>query len=427
VTVTTSSRIQCIDQSNHGEKTEQVSQMAAIYACAQLTIVAAEGENPDHGLLHISRKPDPLLVSASLNLLQFVPFPDQSEAVAALGTSIWASRAWTFQECYFSRRRLFFTGDQVVYICNDENDRRMPAGWSPSQDRSVLISQDNCAQAIRIIRAYSDRQLSYESDALAAIVSTLDALRGDTMQHVWAVPLRNQEPLLFWSHDEPCTRRYGFPSWSPIAWTGKLNWYTLETTEAWAVELLTHPESIDDKFRSVPHNIGDYEDLPRFLKITAHMARMRLLKAPVLGGDGAFLDFANQRLFLSFPLDYNVDIILQPNWDVDPCTLDPHNPIIGILEGPPKWNQALVSDQKILLTQRRGSFYERVGFLRLVLTSILHSCSGVDDQYFRFFHKDDVRLSRVHASHGDGKTADFDILERRNCSLFFVQDSIVLG
>lgn len=35
---------------NHGEKMEQISQMADIYACAQLTIIAAAGEDANYGL-----------------------------------------------------------------------------------------------------------------------------------------------------------------------------------------------------------------------------------------------------------------------------------------------------------------------------------------------------------------------------------------
>lgn len=42
--------MQCIDQMNHGEKMEQISQMADIYACAQLTIIAAAGEDANYGL-----------------------------------------------------------------------------------------------------------------------------------------------------------------------------------------------------------------------------------------------------------------------------------------------------------------------------------------------------------------------------------------
>jgi hypothetical protein len=45
------SLVQCIDQKNHHETKVQIAQVAEIYASAQLTIIAAAGEDAYHGLI----------------------------------------------------------------------------------------------------------------------------------------------------------------------------------------------------------------------------------------------------------------------------------------------------------------------------------------------------------------------------------------
>jgi hypothetical protein len=421
--------------------------MADIYACAQLTIVAATGRDADQGLLRIYRRSNIQPFSTSLRSLQLLPYPKQSRMRHSMETSKWASRAWTFQECYFSRRRLFFVGEQVIYICNHNNGRLMPVGWSPSQDTSFLKSHDNTHRAMNLISAYSGRHMTYDSDALAAIVSALNTLSDDTMRHIWGLPLRyhdlsrsgpnpysDGELALFWRHSQPCSRRCAFPSWSPIAWTGRVDWYYIPATNTWKVGLLTHPGSSKNQPWVFPHTSCDFEHAPRYLQITADMARLRLIKAPVLKGNGMYPDLDEQRLFLAFPLDNGLEIILnRPDWDVEPCTIDPENPIMGILsssETPHLPRRGPI----ILLVQLHGSFYERIGILQLDCMMnynprlFLHNY-----RYLRFLHKDTAELvhCEVHGAENVDKLGADDIKlpfwEHGNWRSFFVAETIVLG
>ncbi len=106
----------CIVQDNSKEKSEQISQMSLIYAHAVLSIIAAGGSNADAplpGLRPCSRSiVQHIEVVEGLRLM--VPLPMLSQQ---LNSSVWNTRAWTFQERLLSRRSLIFTERQVHFDC----------------------------------------------------------------------------------------------------------------------------------------------------------------------------------------------------------------------------------------------------------------------------------------------------------------------
>jgi hypothetical protein len=420
--------------------------MADIYACAQVTIVAASGEDSDHGILHTGLKSNCPFFPVSLGSLQLLPVPKQSDALKALRTSTWASRAWTFQECYFSRRRLFFVGEQVIYICHYTNGKLIPAAWSSSRENSILQSRDTRLRAMELMTVYSCRQMTYDSDALAAIVSSLTSLNEGTMKHIWGLPLRrlsspevisasysDGELGLFWRHELPCYRRLGFPSWSPVAWNMKIEWFLVDVTNTWRVMPVIHPECTTNQSSMLAYDCGKFENAPRYLRVTADMACLRLVLAPVLKED-VIPDLNDQRPFLAFPLDSDLDIILhEPYWDVDPHTLDLSKPIIGILSSPEKPH--LPADGPIvLLVQLCDSFYERIGILQLNYALnysarlFLH-----DGKYIRFRSPDSGELLHYQVpgvenmDDLESKDIKLPFLEHSKWRSFFITDTIVLG
>jgi hypothetical protein len=224
--------------------------MGFIYAAAQLTIVAASGKDSSAGLPGVTQA-RPAARIQELGPLMLIPH--LTSGLAEIQRSVWATRAWTFQEGFLSRRRLFFTDKQAVYIYTTSIHFDNEHGVVPDSDArtrrpgplmSLLPSDQNhrvvpwdeyvLQPAMALIEEYSKRSLSYDSDALNAIVGALNTLTSllHPIYHILGVPFIERkhdgfasdergylirEPsiqvAMFWYHKQPSRRRPGFPSW----------------------------------------------------------------------------------------------------------------------------------------------------------------------------------------------------------------------
>ena len=203
--------------------------MGAIYSSASLTLVAASGDDPTYGLPGISRPPT--------HYGQFGGTRDNP--ITCVHTSKWASRAWTFQESYLSQRRLLFTDAGLIFLCNTDMEMQGDVEWF-NLERTRVALKDFAYQnsdysvdgMFSILQQFARRDLSFESDALNAIIGVLNLFlaRPDPIYHLCGVPMWYQEtgrsalPILAlnWeTSDELNARRPGFPSWSPLGWKAK--------------------------------------------------------------------------------------------------------------------------------------------------------------------------------------------------------------
>jgi len=96
----------CIDQSKRQEVNQQMGMMDLIYKNAQITIIAAAGEDPTHGLPVVSSGDRCTQACATIGKHFLVSTP--SDPKGPILRSKWNTRTWTYQEALFSRRRLFF-------------------------------------------------------------------------------------------------------------------------------------------------------------------------------------------------------------------------------------------------------------------------------------------------------------------------------
>jgi hypothetical protein len=104
----------CINQNDPVDKHNQIKNMDQVYKYAQATILAGADSDPTYRLPRVSRKlrlPQPR--ARVLDHLLVSTLPDPQELVRS---SMWKTRAWTYQEAVFSRRRIYFFTDQQVYI-----------------------------------------------------------------------------------------------------------------------------------------------------------------------------------------------------------------------------------------------------------------------------------------------------------------------
>ncbi|KAF2026928.1 hypothetical protein EK21DRAFT_91940 [Setomelanomma holmii] len=83
---------------------------------AELTVIAASGDEPHHGLAGVSRVREPrVYVEVGKHIFAAV-----KSARQAITSSKWDTRAWTYQEALLSRRRLIFTESQIYFQCQTD-------------------------------------------------------------------------------------------------------------------------------------------------------------------------------------------------------------------------------------------------------------------------------------------------------------------
>ncbi|PVH71448.1 HET-domain-containing protein [Cadophora sp. DSE1049] len=252
----------CIDQSDLSGKHDQISRMDSIYASAQLTIIAAAGDDPDIGLPGVNgtlRRPQP-----ACRLGDYKMVSSLVTATVSLSGTAWTSRGWTFQEGLLSRRRLIFTFDQVYFECNgmhctevlhlpleemlDRATRKARSEVPPGAFTTKSIG-DYPWRIMQYVSDFAARQLTYQSDALNAIQGIFRAFEKSPhpLYQLMGVPIMspyvisgNSVPLvstisrfpeegfmigLLWFHryspPKDDFRRTCFPSWTWAGWNGQ--------------------------------------------------------------------------------------------------------------------------------------------------------------------------------------------------------------
>jgi hypothetical protein len=205
--------------------------MDYIYSRAELTIIAAAGKDPHYGLPGVSsrhRIPQKHITIGDGQLVQMYLYETD------LQHSPWASRAWTLQEGFLSRRRVIFTDHEVAFLCNRmhcresvKNELISPAqdaehglvlsnylwkmGWRPTRSTKPETIATN------LMNESSVRDLSFDEDALNVVVGILKHLG---VRHWWGMLVSPTDLDLAWRKPTPGRRREGFPSWSWVSVTG---------------------------------------------------------------------------------------------------------------------------------------------------------------------------------------------------------------
>lgn len=238
----------CITNEHQEIRQAQLLSMDAVYENAEVTIVAAAGQNSAFGLpgVSIARAGQPC---AKIQGHAVVAVP--GEPCENIKRSAWWTRGWTFQEGVLSRRRLFFTEHEVSYECPCMVAResielplrihRVAATQFPMFEharvfttRSLGWSRGDRLYIWSRIKEYTERHLTHDYDILNAILGVMQtfARRDPPVYHLCGIPLVRQSfagdnaTLLEAFASGLCwelkcgTRREGFPSWSWVGWKG---------------------------------------------------------------------------------------------------------------------------------------------------------------------------------------------------------------
>ncbi|KAF2646743.1 HET-domain-containing protein, partial [Massarina eburnea CBS 473.64] len=107
----------CIIQDDISEKSHSLSAMDRIYKSAILTIVTASGTHADAGIPGI--RPGSRNTQACEGWLDGLRLRRVNvyDSDAMIENTPWSKRGWTYQESYFSPRKLIFANDRAYYHC----------------------------------------------------------------------------------------------------------------------------------------------------------------------------------------------------------------------------------------------------------------------------------------------------------------------
>lgn len=308
----------CIDQQNKVEVLHQLKVMDLIYQNAELTIVAAAGEDPWYGLPGVSSRPRDSQLFRKIWGILFVP--PVSSPVEFIEDSTWNTRGWTYQEALFSRRRLVFTNQQAYFECNrmgcaeslnislkdlhNKTSQRFlaPHGFGHGAFPHTIDNVPSPSKVYDCIFYYSMRKLTKSSDILNGILATLSACeRKYGIYHCWGVPsllflskTASQRRVfidgLCWTNGNLHVRRPGFPSWSWAGWYGHVSWgayyYRIDPSEVFKlsdgielrVELCDGQVMLWEKAQPILQEPESPATLSTFVHITAWTIIIRTIK-----------------------------------------------------------------------------------------------------------------------------------------------------
>ncbi|TGO80847.1 hypothetical protein BPOR_1629g00010 [Botrytis porri] len=231
----------CVPQTDSsGVKSLLLQNMGKIYSQSTLTIITATTKCPSEGHAGITR---PRVVSQeslqlnSVHLVQLI-----SNIQNEVEQSVWNTRGWTYQEALLSRRRLVFTETQCYFQCDAEGSQmesidyglrgygfseygsgdyvlkeegareypfweRGPGNYVLKKERKykrnnripIIFSRrpkysinDKLSEFQQQVNAYTQRQLSKDSDVLPAFLGILGMFKSewpDFHGHISGVPI----------------------------------------------------------------------------------------------------------------------------------------------------------------------------------------------------------------------------------------------
>jgi hypothetical protein len=397
--------------------------MHLVYQNAWVTIVAAAGQDATFGLPGVDirpRLPQPSAKIGDKLLVSTLP-----ELKVVLKFSKWITRGWTYQEGVLAKRRLFFTEHQVYFACESysfresiENNLRIPheaQGAYDSKLQNIRGSRRDSESVMGSIAQYSIRELTVQSDIFNAILGIFGVYESHKypVHQVWGLPVAKSAKLrrvpsisppepsasgyssnfapatgkwfsddepkkwiqrilcaLCWSSEEPCTRRDGYPSWSWIGWIGKIRG---------GIEIIQPADNVE-VFLEVNGQKVNWNQLEERLQRKLNIGQTLYIKGSTIlcsfcdlptespGEKGPnlnawFWHSSNNKVYMKFHLVKRADPGLEFYNRL--CSQQFTGVILGHGLGREEFDPNVKDCPVVLVVDRIGTKYERIGFFRL--------------------------------------------------------------
>ncbi|PQE16156.1 heterokaryon incompatibility protein [Rutstroemia sp. NJR-2017a BVV2] len=228
----------CIVQDDEVNKQTHINRMGSIYTHADLTIVAADGDDPEYGLRGVRgcspRSNAPFTIVELESDQKFVIRPNY---YYLLDPKTYFGRGWTFQEYNLSSRLVVFINDTAIWRCKEHERHEQllaPLGdffFLPQTVSEVVRPGPALDFYAHLVQEYSTRKLTNDEDGLSAFSGIVEVVSlqfpGDFTQ---GLPEFQFDTALLWQPNNPMKRRKTqwnnqryLPSWSWVGWEGDLD------------------------------------------------------------------------------------------------------------------------------------------------------------------------------------------------------------
>jgi len=304
----------CLVQDDMEELQRNIKMMDYIFEGAYVTVVAAAGDGANHGLPGIGSTPRrlPQLIASIKPGLAFLYLRPVDTHLTA---SLWATRGWTLQEYYLSRRLLIFVNGQVYFKCRSriwceetwsftEPEERFSDEWTRNLDLLLREDFDSRQRSTmsyeylsNTIETFQARDVRFGGDAVNAVSGILerlcDVMGTYSMEGLlvdifpWMLIFKRSK-----RDDSGSRRRSQFPrserrsefsTWSWAGWSGPIQFlamidqhlnqilYRQEVSECWITWYHSHPRAGLTKIWS-PWSARDMTDFDERAESTASEA-----------------------------------------------------------------------------------------------------------------------------------------------------------
>jgi len=220
----------------------EIENMHGIYQSADLTIVAATGNDAGAGLIHMDATVDDD-ESETIGGQRFTLDTPEMRDVTEFST--WFTRGWTLQELLFSYRLLFMTPNRTYFNCqvgNWSEDFPLDSSIDPKYYHNLVLVAGlkegfNFSDSVSAFENYSSlvekmsiRQLAQDSDILKACRGFYRGILIHSMgESISGLPTACFDYALAW-HPDGALRRRGpsdtglpFPTWSWAGFAGPIH------------------------------------------------------------------------------------------------------------------------------------------------------------------------------------------------------------
>ena len=224
--------------------------MDVIYNQAVATIVSLSGKDASAGLPGVPEE-SRRVRQCSVTVDRWRLVPKLSELSVALQNSKWQTRAWTYQEGILSKRCIVFSDYQVYFQCqssyyteDSHGDQTRPqwgSGFTNPFNQKITKSTDSFYPEFNVynnlVKAYSNRRHTYDSDSLNAFQGILSSFNASHGWHfISALPEDVFDLALLWrpmltadlrlreSSHRPRHVACRTPTWCWTSWVGDIYW-----------------------------------------------------------------------------------------------------------------------------------------------------------------------------------------------------------